>query len=84
MKKNNIYPCLNGRGRISLTSTSNTRKIIPIMKNFIQKLIRELPIGSKPHSKGLLFSLFPLGHKKNNNIMRIIVIEKQKKYMSII
>lgn len=43
-------------GRIRAISTSKIKKIIAIKKNRIEKGNREEFIGSKPHSKGDLFS----------------------------
>ena len=47
---------LNRAGRRRVTSTSNTRKIMLIRKNFMQKGRRATPEGSNPHSNGDLFS----------------------------
>ena len=44
-------------GRIRVTSTSKTRKIILTKKNFMQKGNRLIPAGSNPHSNGEPFSL---------------------------
>lgn len=44
------------RGNKIEISMSNTRKIIAIKKNRIEKGIRDVFFGSKPHSKGELFS----------------------------
>lgn len=52
LKDPEIIP--NGR-RIEI-SMSKIRKIIAIKKNRIEKGIREVFLGSKPHSKGDLFS----------------------------
>ena len=43
-------------GKINAISISNTKKITATKKNFIQKGSRVIPVGSNPHSKGLLFS----------------------------
>lgn len=43
-------------GRIKAISTSKIRKIIAIIKNRIEKGIREEFMGSKPHSNGDDFS----------------------------
>lgn len=43
-------------GKINAISISKTKKITATSKNFIQKGNRVRPVGSKPHSKGLLFS----------------------------
>lgn len=40
----------HGRGRRSAISRSNSRKVIAIKKNFIEKGKRAVPIGSNPHS----------------------------------
>lgn len=43
-------------GKINAISTSKIKKIIAIIKNRIEKGRREESEGSKPHSKGDLFS----------------------------
>jgi len=43
-------------GKSSTVSTSKIKKIITNMKNRMENGLRELVKGSKPHSKGLLFS----------------------------
>lgn len=43
-------------GKINVISTSNTRKMILIKKNLMEKGIRDELIGSNPHSKGEDFS----------------------------
>ena len=45
------------KGRRRATSTSKTKKTTIIRKNFRQKGKREMLLGSKPHSKGEVFSL---------------------------
>ena len=80
-----IKACLNGNGKISVTSTSKTKKITPTKKNFIQKGRRVLLVESNPHSKGLNFSLSgPDLYVKVLIIIRIIVIEMQTmKYLTM-
>ena len=56
-KKENTAKLENKRGRIKATSMSKTKKMITIIKNFIQKGRREILWGSNPHSKGEAFSL---------------------------
>lgn len=48
----------NGKGIITTISTSKTKKIIPIKKNFNEKGTREIENGSNPHSKGEFFLCF--------------------------
>lgn len=47
---------IKGIGKRIAISTSNTKKIIAIMKNRSENGIRELEKGSNPHSKGDAFS----------------------------
>jgi hypothetical protein len=45
-----------GKGRRIVISTSNTRKMIAIIKNRRENGIREVENGENPHSKGDVFS----------------------------
>lgn len=45
-----------GKGRSNAISRSNRRNVIATKKNFIENGRRAEPIGSKPHSYGLVFS----------------------------
>lgn len=44
------------RGKIKISSTSNTKKITAIKKNRTEKGSRDINLGENPHSKGLYFS----------------------------
>lgn len=46
----------HGNGRRSAISRSNRRNVMATRKNFIEKGRRADPIGSNPHSYGLVFS----------------------------
>lgn len=46
----------HGRGNRRAISRSNSRNVIATKKNFIEKGRRADPIGSNPHSYGLVFS----------------------------
>ena len=47
----------HGRGKSKAISRSNSRNVIATKKNFIEKGRRADPMGSKPHSYGLAFSV---------------------------
>lgn len=47
----------HGSGSRRAISRSKSRKVIATRKNFIEKGRRADPMGSKPHSYGLAFSL---------------------------
>lgn len=47
----------HGRGSRRAISRSKSRNVIATRKNFIEKGRRAEPMGSKPHSYGLAFSL---------------------------
>lgn len=51
-----ILCAIKGKGSKIAISTSNTRKIIAIIKNRNENGIREFENGSNPHSKGEVFS----------------------------
>ena len=65
-------------GKIKAISTSKIKKIIAIKKNWIEKGIREVFIGSNPHSKGEAFSrsLILFFDKKEASPITIIEINK--------
>lgn len=46
----------HGRGNRRAISRSNSRNVMATKKNFIEKGRRADPIGSNPHSYGLVFS----------------------------
>lgn len=46
----------HGRGSRRAISRSNSRNVMATKKNFIEKGRRADPIGSNPHSYGLVFS----------------------------
>lgn len=46
----------HGNGRRSAISRSKRRNVMATKKNFIEKGRRADPIGSNPHSYGLVFS----------------------------
>lgn len=46
----------HGSGKSSAISRSNRRNVMATRKNFIEKGRRADPIGSNPHSYGLVFS----------------------------
>jgi hypothetical protein len=64
------------RGRSSTISTSKIRKMTAIKKNRREKGSREDLLGSKPHSKGELFSRSTIDflESKAANIITIVVI----------
>ena len=73
--------CPKGRGNNSVISTSKIKKITPTRKNFMQKGNRAIPVGSKPHSKGLVFSflnvlLYLNLNKSKNRRLREMVKRK--------
>lgn len=49
-----------GKGKITTISTSKTKKIMPIKKNFNENGTRDKENGSNPHSKGEYFSFLQL------------------------
>ena len=68
-------------GKIKAISTSKIKKIIAIKKNRIEKGKREEFIGSKPHSKGDVFSrsfkdFFDKIEAKYITTIEIIIINK--------
>jgi hypothetical protein len=76
-------------GKIKAISTSKIKKIIVIKKNRIEKGIREEFIGSKPHSKGDVFSrsfndFFDNSDAKYITIIEIIKIINAMRYKLII
>ena len=50
----------HGSGRRSAISRSNRRNVMATRKNFMEKGRRADPIGSNPHSYGLVFSEYVL------------------------
>lgn len=76
-------------GKIKAISTSKIRKIIVIKKNRIEKGKREEFIGSKPHSKGDVFSrsfivFFASNEARYITIIAMIKIIKDIRYKFII
>lgn len=71
-------------GNKRISSTSNTRKIIEIKKNRMEKGIRAECLGLNPHSKGLVFSrsmsvLWPrLKPNKRRIPLRVKTIKKAR------
>lgn len=74
---------VRGIGNIILSSTSNTKNRIVIIKNRKENILRVLWSGSNPHSKGenfsrslvhLIFSIFEI--IVNNIVNNTIVINK--------
>lgn len=65
-------------GKIKAISTSKIKKIIVIKKNRIEKGIRDIFMGSNPHSKGELFSRSVIVFLDKNEAKVIIIIEINK------
>lgn len=55
-----LFILSKGKGKIITISTSKTKKIIPIKKNFNENGTRDKENGSNPHSKGEFFSFTQL------------------------
>lgn len=59
----------HGSGRSSAISRSNSRNVMAIRKNFIEKGRRADPMGSNPHSYGLVFSEYAFNWGSQNAIV---------------
>ena len=59
----------HGRGRSRAISRSNNRNVMATRKNFIEKGRRADPIGSNPHSYGLIFSEYEWSCGSQNAIV---------------
>lgn len=70
------------KGNSKVISISKIKKINLIKKKWILKGIRDLDIGSNPHSNGDIFSRFFKSFKEikkfNNNIIILIINIKNK------
>ncbi len=66
-------------------SISKIKKTIAIKKNRIEKGIREVFLGSKPHSKGETFSRSKIVFLENNadNIINNVLIKTEMKKATI-
>lgn len=77
----------HGSGSSSAISRSNNKKVIATKKNFIEKGRRAEPIGSKPHSYGLDFSVYTFIWGSQNAIVtsseanRVLVIKVKIKFI---
>ena len=58
----------HGSGRRSAISRSNKRNVMATRKNFIEKGRRADPMGSNPHSYGLVFSEYAFSWGSQNAI----------------
>lgn len=58
-----------GSGRRSAISRSKRRKVIATRKNFMEKGRRADPMGSNPHSYGLVFSEYTFNWGSQNAIV---------------
>lgn len=59
----------HGSGRRSAISRSNKRNVMATRKNFIEKGRRADPMGSNPHSYGLVFSEYTFSWGSQNAMM---------------
>lgn len=56
----------HGSGKSSAISRSNSRNVMATRKNFMEKGRRADPIGSNPHSYGLVFSEYTFSWGSQN------------------
>ena len=59
----------HGSGRRSAISRSNRRNVMATTKNFMEKGRRADPMGSNPHSYGLVFSEYTFSWGSQNVIV---------------
>lgn len=59
----------HGSGKRSAISRSNKRNVMATRKNFMEKGRRDDPMGSNPHSYGLVFSEYTFSWGSQNAIM---------------
>lgn len=81
-----LFVCdAHGSGRSSAISRSNSKNVIAIRKNFMENGSRADPMGSNPHSYGVIFSeyVFNWGSQKAINMSRdasmvLVIITKRR------
>lgn len=64
----------HGNGRSSAISKSKRRNVMATRKNFMEKGRRADPIGSNPHSYGLVFSEYTFNWGSQNAIVTSSVV----------